>query len=149
MFFILKILCVCIGATAIMTAFSYMASFLGNKNFREPELINLILDNLKFFPFNIKKKSVLGWVLHFLIGFIFTLLGFSILALTELVPDATFGISFGAIAGVFAMIVWSIGFKITKRILSYSRSIFNFQIFIAHVLFGLSMASFFSIFYLN
>ena len=149
MSFILKILCVSIGSTALMTMFSYMASFLANKNFREPELINLILNNLRYFPFNISKRSVVGWIAHFLIGLIFTLLGFTLLALTELGPDATFGIIFGSVAGILAIIAWTFCFKITKRILSYSRSIFNFQIFIAHVLFGLSLALFYNIFYLN
>ncbi len=63
-------------ATIIMTAFSYIYSELKNEKFKEPQLINILINRYPNIKRSIGKRHLLGWILHFLIGFIFTALFF-------------------------------------------------------------------------
>lgn len=144
---LLNILVISFGATTLMTSFSYMASFLANRNFREPQLLNMVLNNSRFFPFSVKKKSIVGWILHYLIGILFTFSAFIILFFTDWAADNSFGILFGAAAGITGIIWWSITLKNFDQIIPHSRNSFYVQLLIAHVLFGLGISLFSTLFY--
>ena len=125
-------------ATLLMTAFSYIcARFTGN-NFREPELLNQLINTSRI-PVNPGKKSILGWVLHLLIGFVFGIIMFLLWQFFKLSSYLIFGFIFGIIAGIIGVLGWQIMFHLNPQPPEIDLSKFYVQLVVAHVIFSVSL----------
>lgn len=126
-------------ATSIMTAFSYILSNIRNKQFREPELLNIVLSSSDLFNLELSKKSSVGWILHYLIGLILVLI-FEILLKFELIPiSITSGAIFGFVAGIMGVFGWKLFFYLSEKPSEITWNIeYYLQLIVAHILFGIS-----------
>lgn len=137
---IMRILVSGLVATSLMTAFSYIAANIRNKEFREPELLNQLLSKSSFFRLELSKKSMAGWILHYLIGWIFVVI-FELFWDLNLVPfSILWGGILGFIAGIIGIIGWKIFFAISSDPPKITWSEYYVQLVVAHIIFGLSAA---------
>ncbi|WP_010230884.1 hypothetical protein [Gillisia marina] len=124
-------------ATSAMTAFSYIVSNIRNKQFREPELLNKLLSKSNFFRLELSKTSIAGWILHYIIGWIFVVL-FELIWNIELIPLSVLsGILLGFAAGIIGVLGWQIMFSLNKNVKKIKWSEYYFQLIIAHIIFGI------------
>ncbi|MDR6301775.1 hypothetical protein [Mesonia maritima] len=133
-----------ITATIVMTFFSYFYSEVKNEKFKEPQLINILINRLPNFSTAIGKHHILGWLLHFLIGFIFTALFFLIWKYISI--SWLSGIVLGFFAGLLGVLGWRIAFSVHPNPPEIQFSKFYIQLIVAHILFGLSCVAFLKIF---
>lgn len=141
---ILKIFLASICATTMMTAFSYAVSFIFKKNYKEPVLLNWVLDQLQLFPFTTQKSSPIGWILHYSIGLGFTLIALLLLDFTEWQFTRLYGISFGFVAGILGILGWMVMFKFHTYEPRIDVKGYFTQLLTAHIIFGWSLALFFN-----
>lgn len=143
--FILKIFFAAICATTVMTAFSYALSFIFKRNYKEPVLLNRVLDQHRFFPLSILRNSPIGWMLHYLIGLGFTILAVGIIYLTDWHFTRLYGIGFGFIAGVTGILFWKWMLKVHPYAPRIDVEGYFAQLLVAHILFGWSLAGFYNL----
>ena len=138
---IIRLVVAGIVATSVMTAFSYIVANIRNRQFREPELLNIVLSSSDLLRVDLSKKSSVGWILHYLIGLIFVVI-FVIFWKLEFIPISiiTGGI-FGFLAGIIGVLGWKLFFYLSEK---PSEVTWNFeyylQLVVAHILFGISVA---------
>jgi len=123
-------------ATLLMTAFSYVCGMLTGNNFREPELLNQLI-NTSGIPIKPGKKGVFGWLLHLLIGFVFGVIMFLAWEFFELSSYLIFGVISGIIAGVLGILGWQIMFYLNPQPPDIDLNKFYAQLIVAHVIFSL------------
>jgi hypothetical protein len=133
----IKIILATLVGTTVMTLFSYAVSEAFRKLFKEPVLLNILLDRAGIVNINDSRKNGLGWMLHFLVGLLFVIIYDRIWALTPLEPSWTIGLIFGALSGVVGIISWMIMFKIHPNEPNIHFKEYYLQLFFAHILFGL------------
>jgi len=128
-------------ATSTMTAFSYIISNIRNRQFREPELLNIVLSRSDFFRLDLSKKSSAGWILHYLIGWIFVVF-FEIIWKLEFIPiSITSGAILGFAAGIIGVLGWKLLFYLSKNPPETTWDIeYYLQLIVAHIIFGVSAA---------
>ncbi|SDS74488.1 hypothetical protein SAMN04487764_2950 [Gillisia sp. Hel1_33_143] len=124
-------------ATLMMTLFSYSFSIFCEHQFKEPELLNQLIKSSKL-PFKPKKKSFLGWLVHFIIGLVFaefTILGWEYF---HSISYFVYGLISGIIAGVMGIFGWYLMFKVNPQPPSIHLNKFYIQLVIAHIVFTLT-----------
>lgn len=124
-------------ATSLMTLFSYIWSWINTSKFKEPQLLNLLLQSSTTIRLNPGKKNVRGWIIHYTIGWFFVLCFDIIWRNTPLEPSFGSGAILGAIAGLMGITGWKIFFKLNADPPEIKFGEFYFQLIIAHVIFGL------------
>lgn len=124
-------------ATLLMTAFSYICAMLTGNNFREPELLNQLI-NTSVIPAKPGKNSVLGWLLHLFIGFVFGVMMFLVWEFFDLSSYLIFGIMAGIIAGIIGILGWQLMFYLNPQPPDIDLNKFYTQLIVAHVIFSLS-----------
>ena len=133
-----KVLSSGILGTLAMTIFSYWVSELMNENFREPEIMTILINNLSLI--DKQYAPYLGWSLHFIIGFSFVLIYVKLWDNNKLKPNIVSGMFLGAISGIIG-IIGIIGWYITLKI-HPNPPIINLKnyfilLFFAHIVFGI------------
>jgi len=125
-----------IVATSFMTAFSYIVSNIREKQFREPEILNELLSRSDLFRLKLKKTSSAGWILHYLIGWMFVIL-FEVVWQLKLIPfSILYGALLGLIAGIIGIAGWQIMFWMNKNSPKITWNEYYLQLLIAHIIFG-------------
>lgn len=118
-----------------MTLFSYLVSELENSNFKEPHMLEILIQRL--FP---KQKKVLGkvegWVLHYLVGLLFVAVYSEAWERNKLKPGAGSGFLFGALSSVPAVAIWDYTLKVHPLPPHINKNEFFKQLVIAHLVFG-------------
>lgn len=139
MIFISQILTVGIIATIAMTAFSYIFSYIFNGNFKEPQLLNFLIDKLPKNNSPICREHIYGWLIHICIGILFVLV-FKITTIF-IVIDLAFwnGLLIGLLAGLLGVGTWSAVFVFHPNPPSNNKLMFYFQLICAHIIFGIVM----------
>ena len=126
-------------ATLGMTAFSYIFSYIFKSNFKEPQLLNILIDRLQLFRSSIHREHILGWTIHFSIGMFFVIV-FLLLLFYKLVDFSLItGLLFGLGAGLVGVCVWSFVFLVHRNPPDIKRWLFYIQLIIAHIIFGIIM----------
>lgn len=123
-------------ATLAMTLFSYLMSQTFHQNFREPQLLNLLLDKLPHADFQVAKEHVIGWTIHFSIGFLFVFIFFQLRKIFSYDLSLATGIIFGTIAGLFGAIAWRLFFALHPNPPQVKKWHFLFHLIFAHIVFG-------------
>lgn len=129
-----------IVATSLMTGFSYLVAALRKSQFREPELLNILLSRSKKFPKNPGKENLLGWLIHYSIGWIFVVVMALLFKFTEQEATLEVGIYLGYIAGIVGISGWRIFFFLSSDPPEIEFNLFYFQLIIAHIIFGFGAA---------
>lgn len=125
-------------ATSAMTAFSYAYSAVVNKKFREPELLNILLMRWNDAFIQITKRSIVGWVIHYLVGVFFMFVFHLIWEGLEIEATVLSGMIMGIAAGILGVIGWNITFWIHPNPPKLDFKQYYVHLIMAHVVFGLS-----------
>lgn len=124
-------------ATSLMTLFSYLAARIMSRQFREPQLLNILIKRSSKIPLSPGKKSPAGWIIHYSIGWLFVFLFDLIWKFTELEPSLLSGALLGFIFGFIGISGWKIMFYLNPDPPELDFRKFYFQLIIAHIIFGL------------
>ncbi len=131
-------------ATTAMTIFSYVYAKLQSKQFREPELLNNLMERSSIIPLSPSNNHVLGWFVHYSIGFVFAAIFFLFWELTTFSPGWSSGSIMGFAAGLVGIVGWKFMFKINDNPPEIDFSQFYFQLVVAHIVFGITAALIFA-----
>src|SRR5687768_11113267 len=99
-----KILMAAVAGTTAMTIFSYQAAQLEKEQFREPQLLNRLIERLvggKKIPF----QDIGGWAVHYMVGTMFVFV-YDKLWRTALSPSLSNGMLLGAGSGLIGIAGW-------------------------------------------
>ena len=135
--FIRIILATLVG-TSLMTAFSYLISNAFNKLYKEPVLLNYLL---QFLGINMRDnvKRLAGWVIHYIIGLLFVVI-YDILWQNLIEFSWLSGIVFGIISGIIGIMSWILMFKtISNDELNIDYKGYYTQLFFAHIVFAIGV----------
>lgn len=132
------VVAISIGATSVMTAFSYILSRIKSDNYREPLLLADFLEK------SVKTKkqtaSSLGWIVHYGVGFLFGLIYEPVSKKHIDRPTFGKGFCFGLLAGAAAIGGWSVLFRLHPDKPKINHQLFFKQLVVSHVIFGLVYA---------
>jgi len=120
-----------------MTAFSYIISIVRGKQFREPVLLNKVLDRWTDMYLTPHSSNPAGWALHFFVGFIFVVIYHLLWTYTEIEITWWSAVLMGAISGLVGIGIWMFTFVIHPNQPKVDFFGFFAQLFFAHVFFGL------------
>lgn len=132
---IFKILVAGIVATSLMSGFSYGVSILLSSQFREPQLLNILINRSRIFKTEISRTSKIGWGIHYLIGWVFILIYDVIWRNTQFEPTLTPGIIFGFMTGIVGVVGWRVLLALHKDPPPIKWMEYYLQIIVAHVIF--------------
>tara|TARA_R100000789_G_C2978135_1_gene142654 strand:+ start:281 stop:679 length:399 start_codon:yes stop_codon:yes gene_type:complete len=124
-----------------MTAFSYLYSFFTGHQFREPELLNQLL-NSNALPIKATSNSWIGWFLHFLLGYVFAVLLYLTWNFLKIEPSWSIAVISGIVAGFIGVFSWQCLFSLSPDPPAIPLFNFYFQLIIAHIIFCLSIIVF-------
>lgn len=142
---IVKILVSALAATITMTGFSYLISAAYKKLFKEPVLLNKILERLGIDVQDGPKKAA-GYILHYLIGVLFVI-GYDLLwRYTTLDPTWFCGIIFGIFSGIIGIGGWMTIFRLPDMPPRVHFKEYYIQLFIAHIIFALTAVAVYHIY---
>jgi hypothetical protein len=132
-----------IGATTLMTIFSYIVSRLRNRQFTEPVLLNRFLCGFGILKEYQLKKNIAGWIVHYAVGFLFLFAYYFIWSRTRLDPTFSTALMLGCLSGLAGIIGWAILFSIQSVPANIKVSEYYAQLFVAHVIFALTATGMF------
>ena len=125
--------------TSMMTLFSYFLSKISDKNFSEPDLLNQLLVNLQIFEFS-KEPVMPGWILHYVVGFIFVA-GFHVFwNVTTIDPSFLSGSILGLFCGFIGVTGWHLVLLLHPKPPSIALKKYYIHLLVAHIIFGLGSA---------
>lgn len=140
----IQLLVVAIGATTVMTWFSYTMSESFRELYKEPVLLAYAIEKIKIEP-KANLQKTWGWILHYIIG-LFFVIGYYILWTKNIVPMSILGtFLLGIISGAIGILSWIIIFRITHHQPPIDFRGYYIQLFFAHVIFAAAAAVLYSI----
>lgn len=127
-------------ATSLFTGFSYLVAFYKESQFKEPQLLNLMINRLRILPGELSRTSSPGWIIHYGIGWIFVFFFHLAWRHTPLEPTFFSGLLLGALAGIIGIGGWKLMFRFhpDKPVIPYKT--FYIQLMVAHLIFGTAAA---------
>jgi len=127
-----------IVAVPIMTLFSVIWGKTTNNLFSEPHLLAQIINKVysKKIPF--RKALLMGWILHFIIGFIFLGLYEFLWFVFSLEKLILMSIPFGLLSGFIGVLGWKILYKIVDYDTRFSHLHYYIHLIFAHVVFSVT-----------
>jgi hypothetical protein len=141
---LLKLAIAAFSATNIMTTFSYLLSASYKKLFKEPVMMDFILEGLGI---NLKGKlhKIGGWIAHYIIGFVLVIIYESIWRYTSIKFGILSGIIFGICTGLVGIFCWR-AIYITSMHEDVSPRSYYIQLFFGHIIFAFVVVIAFRIF---
>ena len=124
-------------ATSLMTVFSYSYSAIRKKQYREPDLLNILLSRLYFGKTFTITHSSPGWIIHYFIGLLFIVAYFLLWNVLEIEPSLLNCFILGALSGVLGIVGWGIVFRLHPYPPTINYREFYLQLLIAHIVFGI------------
>ncbi|MCD0467286.1 hypothetical protein [Flavobacterium sp. ENC] len=137
LYILLQIIISSIVATSVMTLFSYAVSAAAREIYKEPVLLTYVLHKANI-DISSKTKIILGWFLHYLIGFLFVLVYHLLWYYEFLEISWTVSILFGVISGIIGIVSWIILFEIIPQKPNIDYKGYYIQLLLAHVIFAVS-----------
>jgi hypothetical protein len=123
--------------TSTMTLFSYTVFWLSGKNYKEPELLATFLN--RSLQIGAKSAQPLGWTAHYLIGGGWATAYKLLLESAKERPTVKTGLLFGAFGGITGALAWKALFKCSSKPPRKPKHFYT-QLFIAHLIFGVTMS---------
>jgi len=133
---ILQIILATIAATSVMTLFSYAVSASARELYKEPVLLTYVLTFLDI-EVSIPVKTVLAWILHYLIGLAFVVSYHFLWMYDILEMSWQIALLLGAISGIIGILGWVIMFGLIPKKPNIDFKGYYIQLFLAHVIFGI------------
>ena len=142
---VLTILYAAFVGTGLMTIFSYLLTKDAKEFFKVPVLLNMLVarSEINLSP---RRKSILGWLLHYLVGLSFVIIFHFLWKYTLLKPTWQVALLFGFLSGIIGCIAWFLMFYCSQKPPKVNFSIFFLQRFVAHFIFSFGVVSAFKIF---
>lgn len=134
-----KILIPALVGTSAMTLFSYQVTESKNKNFREPELLGILIKRL---PISVSKESaqMAGWGMHYAIGILFVVFYSELWDRTIVKPSLTTGTLLGTGSGIIGVTGWKVMFEGHPNPPAKNLKPFFGHLLLAHIVFGIFSA---------
>jgi len=127
-----------------MTTFSYAMSNNFKKLYKEPVLLSYSIDKLNIGLLATSKKTW-GWLLHYIIGFLFVVV-YHIIWDKDILPISPWSaLILGVISGIIGIISWIIIFKMTGYQAPTDIRGYCIQLFFAHIIFAVTATFLYSI----
>lgn len=141
---LLKIFIAAFSATNVMTTFSYLLSARYKKLFKEPVMMNFILEG---FGLHLKGRwhKVGGWIAHYIIGLFMVFIYESLWRYSVIKFGFVSGILFGIASGIIGIACWH-GIYSSSVHDNVSRRSYYIQLFFGHILFAVVVVIAFKIF---
>ena len=132
---ILRIIIATLVGTSLMTAFSYLVSEAYRKTFKEPVLLNYVI-RLSGITLNDRNKSIVGWIIHYILGLLFVIAYHFIWVYGILDMSWTSALILGAVSGIIGIIGWVIIFSLPSKEPRVAFTSYYIQLFFAHIVFA-------------
>lgn len=124
-----------VTGTTFMTLFSYLVSLADGENFSEPERLGQLTGRL--IPKLDKQQSqALGWLGHYSVGLLFTLVYAELWHRGKLKPDLKTNLWLGGLSGLLAVAVWKTTFKMHPLPPPLNFKKYYLQLVPAHIVFA-------------
>ncbi|UJH89903.1 hypothetical protein LZ575_12990 [Antarcticibacterium sp. 1MA-6-2] len=133
----MKIFLSAIITTSLMTLFSYIVSAFSHSQFREPQLLNELINRSTALAFKPGQKNLSGWIIHYSIGLLFVVIFRMIWNFTIIEPTYLSGASLGFIFGFIGITGWKIMFSLSPNPPEIKFKSFYLQLIAAHIIFGI------------
>jgi hypothetical protein len=127
-----------LAATSMMTMFSYFISESNRRNFKEPQLLGVLLKEA--LP-NSKKNLAItaGWVTHYTVGLVWALAYSYLFEKSRKQPDFKDGLVLGGLSGLIGAGVWKLAFRIHPNPPEIAFDKFYRHLLLAHLVYMLSL----------
>ena len=135
---ILTIIIATLVGTTLMTAFSYLMSGAYRKTFKEPVLLNYVIQ-LCGITLNDRNRSVVGWLIHYLLGLTFVIAYHFIWKYGLLDMSWQSTLILGAVSGIIGIIGWVIIFSLPSKEPRVAFTSYYIQLFFAHIVFAIGV----------
>jgi len=122
--------------TSLMTLFSYLMSEKENEQFREPELLNALIDRSKILPaIKNSRTHPAGWGVHYGIGILFVISYYVIWRKVLCAPTLATTLLSGSASGLIGIASWKVFFSEHDNPPKNDRDAYYCQLFVAHLIF--------------
>ena len=126
-------------ATVLMTLFSYALSYAVERNFKEPEILGILLKRLA--PhLNTLVYYLFGWVLHFAVGYLFVTAYSLLWENTAIKPTLLNGVWIGFVSVLAGIGIWHVTLKLHPNPPFLNLPAYYANLLVAHVIFGVGAA---------
>lgn len=126
-----------VGTTA-MTLFSYLVSGGKDRNFKEPQLLgNMSEDILKTAKTPVKQLA--GWSAHYAIGLLFSAGQWWLQGKSNTRPSLAAGVASGVVGGLAGVAMWQATFAAHPAPPSVNKPRYFGHLILAHVVFGVAV----------
>ncbi len=133
-----KIIIAGIAGTTLMTLYSYYRAKKEGQQYREPVLLNKLINRSNALPDKVTDNHPAGWMSHYMVGIGFVAAYYIFWKKALHFPTAyKIGIV-GTVSGVVAIIAWKLMFAANPNPPDNNRYGYFRQLFIAHIIFSLS-----------
>jgi hypothetical protein len=137
---LIKILLAGLTGTTLMTSYSYLMSRIRKEQFKEPVLLHrLAEEDLKPVTGVPEKKKgrLLGWVLHYAAGMLFSAAYDRIWRRSGIRPSVVSGIIMGTVSGVVGVSIWRVVLKLHHNAPGVDIRDFSRHLMAAHAVYGI------------
>lgn len=126
-----------VAATSIMTGFSYAVSALAHENFKEPRLLSLFIKRFTAVRHPLLHFS--GWPVHYALGLVWAGVYTLCIRRNQKEASAEKALAFGLFSGATGVMIWRVMFRKHPHPPQTAHGKFYSQLFLAHILFALSL----------
>jgi hypothetical protein len=130
-----KILLAGIVGTSFMTLYSYYAAKKEKQQYKEPELLNKLIDRNKTIDVDVSKKHAAGWLAHYGVGVLFVFSYWVVYREALHSPGAVKVLIVGSASAGIAVVSWKIMFAASPNPPNNNRFGYYRQLAIAHLIF--------------
>lgn len=120
--------------TTLMTVFSYLTSSKKGLNFREPELLGKMAENLV--PASKPIAEPIGWIAHYLTGEAFATTQQLMLDKLQVKPSLKAGLVAGVAAGLVGIAIWEVASQMHPEPPKLPKKRLFPHLFVAHLIFS-------------
>ncbi len=125
-----------IAAVLAMTLFSIIWGKITNNLFSEPQLLAKIIKNAYKEKVSFSTALLLGWIIHFMIGFTFLGLYELLWSVLSWEKALLLSIPLGLFSGILGSIGWKILFKLVDYTAKFNHLHYYIHLIFAHVVFS-------------
>jgi len=134
---IYKIIAASIIGTSFMTLYSYHRSRKENQQYREPVLLNKLINRSEVLPIKVGDNHPAGWIGHYAVGMLFVVTYYALWKKALHSPGPVRTLTVGTLSGVVAIGAWKTMFSVNDNPPENDRQGYYRQLFVAHLIFSL------------
>lgn len=133
-----KIILAGVAGTTFMTLYSYYRANKEKQQYREPVLLNKLINRSHVLPNKIDDNHPAGWVTHYAIGILFVAAYYLFWKRALHYPTALKIAVIGGTSGIIAIGSWKLMFTVNPNPPQNNRYGYYRQLFVAHIIFSAS-----------